>query len=145
MCIRDRRWGEQVKQDLFDNEALHDYLFRLWADFVSGVEDDLDDPESMLYRQMSELLSGLAQEMERDEEMQVWVNGWLVESAVSVVAGNRHSIASLISDTVRRWDAKDTSHRVELAIGRDLQFIRINGTLVGGLVGVAIHALTNYL
>jgi uncharacterized membrane-anchored protein YjiN (DUF445 family) len=79
--------------------------------------------------------------MEQDEEMQAWVNGWLEESAVSVVDTNRHAIASLISDTVRRWDPADTSYRVELAIGRDLQFIRINGTLVGGLVGLAIHAL----
>jgi uncharacterized membrane-anchored protein YjiN (DUF445 family) len=86
------------------------------------------------------LLSGLSDELEQDEEMQAWVNRWLVDSAVSVVDENRHSIASLISDTVRSWDAIDTSQRIEQAIGRDLQFIRINGTLVGGLVGLAIHA-----
>ena len=73
--------------------------------------------------------------------MQSWFNGWLVESAVSVVDGNRHAIASLISDTVKSWNASDTSYRVELAIGHDLQFIRINGTLVGGLVGLVIHAV----
>jgi uncharacterized membrane-anchored protein YjiN (DUF445 family) len=79
--------------------------------------------------------------LERDEEMQSWVNGWLVESAVSIVNENRHAIASLISDTVKSWNAEDTSYRVELAIGHDLQFIRINGTLVGGLVGLLIHAI----
>ena len=137
-----RRWGENVKRELAENQDLQDYLFRLWTDFANGLEGDLDDPESVLRHQLGELLTGLAQEMEQDEEMQSWVNGWLVESFVSLVATNRHSIASLISDTVRRWDAADTSQRVELAIGRDLQFIRINGTLVGGLVGLVIHALT---
>jgi len=136
-----RRWGDELKQDLFENQDLQDYLYRLWADFVTGIENDLDDPESVLQKQLSELLTGLAQEMEQDEAMQSWVNGWLVDASVSVVSINRHAIASLISDTVRRWDARDTSYRVELAIGRDLQFIRINGTLVGGLVGLVIHAL----
>jgi uncharacterized membrane-anchored protein YjiN (DUF445 family) len=136
-----RRWGEQLKQNLLENEDLQEYLFRLWADFAEGLENDLDDPESAVRRQLSELLTGLAEEMEQDEDMQSWVNGWLVDSSVSAVDLNRHAIASLISDTVRSWDADDTSYRVELAIGRDLQFIRINGTLVGGLVGLVIHAV----
>jgi uncharacterized membrane-anchored protein YjiN (DUF445 family) len=136
-----RRWGEQVKQDLLDNEDLQDYLYRLWSDLVSGLEQDLADPDSAVRRQLGQLLAGLAEEMEQDGDMQAWVNGWLIESAVSAVDENRYAIASLISDTVKSWDANDTSYRVELAIGRDLQFIRINGTLVGGLVGLLIHAV----
>jgi uncharacterized membrane-anchored protein YjiN (DUF445 family) len=73
--------------------------------------------------------------------MQAWVNHWLAEAMVGLVDENREAIASLISDTVRTWDARDTSERVEAAIGRDLQFIRVNGTLVGGLVGLVIHAV----
>ncbi len=134
-------WGEQLKQDLLDNEGLQEYLYRLWIDMSSGLEQDLEDPESLIRRQLSLLLTGLAEELEQDEEMQSWVNGWLVESAVSMVNENRNAIASLISDTVRSWNAEDTSYRVELAIGHDLQFIRINGTLVGGLVGLLIHAV----
>jgi uncharacterized membrane-anchored protein YjiN (DUF445 family) len=137
-----RRWGEQLKKDLLENRDLQDYLYRLWTDLVSGLEDDLGDPESQVRRQLSRLLTGLAEEMEQDEEMQSWVNGWLVGASVSVVDENRHAIASLISDTISSWDADETSYRVELAIGHDLQFIRINGTLVGGLVGLVIHALT---
>ncbi len=136
-----RRWGEQLKQDLLENEDLQDYLYHLWAGFVTGMEKDLDDPDSGFRRQLSTLLSDLADEVQGDEEMQTWVNSWLVEACVSVVDENRHAIASLISDTVRGWDAADTSYRIELAIGRDLQFIRINGTLVGGLVGLMIHAI----
>ena len=136
-----QRKAERLKQKLLDNEDLQGYLFRLWTDLASSIEQDLEDPASMTRQQLSQLLTGLAEEMEQDEDMQSWVNGWLVESAVSVVAENRRAIASLISDTIKSWNAADTSYRVELAIGHDLQFIRINGTLVGGLVGLVIHAV----
>jgi uncharacterized membrane-anchored protein YjiN (DUF445 family) len=134
-------WGEHLKQDLAGNQELQDYLYGLWVDLSAGLESDLEDPESSLRRQLDRLLTGLAEELEQDSRMQAWINGWVVELATTVVDENRHAIASLVSDTVESWDAADTSDRVELAIGRDLQFIRINGTLVGGLVGLAIHAL----
>jgi uncharacterized membrane-anchored protein YjiN (DUF445 family) len=137
-----QRWGEQLKESMLENSVLQDYLYRLWTDLVSGLEDDLNNPDSQFRAQLNNLVAGLADEMDRDEEMQSWVNAWLVEAAVSVVDENRHAIASLISDTVKSWDAAETSGRIEAAIGRDLQFIRINGTLVGGLVGLVIHAVT---
>lgn len=136
-----RDWGRQLKDGLLENQGLQDYLFSLWSDLVAGIESDLENPDSQLREQMAGWLTGLAEELERDEDMQAWVNAWLEELVVSVVDENRHSIASLISDTVRSWDAADTSKRIEDAIGRDLQFIRINGTLVGGLVGLVIHAI----
>jgi uncharacterized membrane-anchored protein YjiN (DUF445 family) len=135
------RLGQQLKQGLLENGDLQDYLYRLWMDLVTGLESDLENPESPLRRQLGDLLSGLAEELENDPEMQAWMDEWLIDSAVSIVDENRHSIASLISDTVRGWDAVETSQRIEQAIGRDLQFIRINGTLVGGLVGLVIHAI----
>jgi len=136
-----RDWGRQLKDGLLENQGLQDYLFSLWSDLVAGIESDLENPDSQLREQMAGWLTGLAEELERDEDMQAWVNAWLEELVVSVVDENRHSIASLISDTVRSWDAADTSKRIEDAIGRDLQFIRNNGTLVGGLVGLVIHAI----
>jgi len=130
-----------LRQGLLDNSDLQEYLGSLWIDFVEGLQADLDDPGSETRRRLGGLLSGLADELEKDAQMQIWVNAWLVDATVSLVDANRHSMASLISDTVRSWDAGDTSDRIEQAIGRDLQFIRINGTLVGGLVGLAIHAV----
>ena len=137
-----QRWGEQFKESMLENSGLQNYLYRLWTDLVSGLEADLENPDSQFRGQLNNLVAGLADEMDRDEEMQSWVNAWLVEAAVSVVDENRHAIASLISDTVKSWDAAETSGRIEAAIGRDLQFIRVNGTLVGGLVGLVIHAVT---
>jgi uncharacterized membrane-anchored protein YjiN (DUF445 family) len=136
-----QQWGTRLAEGMLENSQLQDYLGGLWSDFVQGLEADLESPQSEIRSHMSGLLSGLAEELEHDVEMQAWVNSWLVDSAVSIVQVNRHSIASLISDTVRNWDATETSERIEQAIGRDLQFIRINGTLVGGLVGLVIHAV----
>ena len=96
----------------------------------------------MLRKEVRRLLTSLADELERDGEMQLWLNAWLLEAVVGLVEGQREAIAGVVSDTVRSWDAVETSSRIESAIGRDLQFIRVNGTLVGGLVGVLIHAYT---
>ena len=126
---------------MLENDELQDYLYALWKDFADGVEADLEKPQSEIRQRVGQWLAGVAEELENDEEMQTWINSWLVEAITTVVGRNSSQIASLISDTVRSWDGDDTSRRVELAIGRDLQFIRINGTLVGGLVGLVIHAI----
>jgi len=136
-----RGWGEKLKADLLANQDLQDYLFTLWSDLVAGLESDLRDPDSRLRHELGRSAAHLAAELESDRAMQDWANAWLVELAVVTVEENRFAMASLISDTVRSWDAYETSRRIEQAIGRDLQFIRVNGTLVGGLVGLLIHAV----
>jgi len=136
-----RGLGEKLKSDLLANQGLQDYLYVLWAELVAGLEQNLRNPDSRFREELARSASGLAAELENDQAMQDWVNAWLVELAVGTVEENRHAMASLISDTVRGWDPTETSRRIEAAIGRDLQFIRVNGTLVGGLVGLAIHAV----
>ena len=140
-----RRWGEQLKQGVVENEGLQEYLYLLWQDLAASLHRDLDDPESPLRLELQRLFRGFAEELGRDGDMQLWVNGWLQEAAVNLVEEHRDAIASLVSETVQSWDAVETSRRVEAAIGRDLQFIRVNGTLVGGLVGIAIHAFKLYM
>ena len=136
-----RRWGENFKQQLLENDELQDYLYGLWRELARSIEEDIDNPDSSIKKQVGQWLDNVAQELEADPDMQAWINEWLTEAITVIVARNSAQIASLISDTVRSWDGADTSRRVELAIGRDLQFIRINGTLVGGLVGLIIYAV----
>lgn len=136
-----RRWGEDFKQQLLDNDELQDYLYGLWRELAGSIEEDIDNPDSSIKRQVGDWLHNIAEELDDDPDMQAWVNAWLTEAITMVVARNSAQISSLISDTVQSWDGADTSRRIELAIGRDLQFIRINGTLVGGLVGLIIHAI----
>jgi len=134
--------GDRLRQQLLENEELQDYLYRLWTDLAGRLRADLDEPDSDIRRRLAGWLQRVGAELEGDAEMQAWMDEWLVDTVVMLVERNRAQIASLISDTVRTWDGRETSLRVELAIGRDLQFIRINGTLVGGLVGLAIHAVS---
>jgi len=74
--------------------------------------------------------------------MQAKLDGWVTDTAVGLVADYKVELTSVISDTVARWDGPQTATRIELAVGRDLQFIRINGTVVGALAGLVIHAVT---
>ena len=136
-----RRWGDDFKQQLLDNDELQEYLYGLWEELVRDIEDDIEKPDSEIKQRVGEWLEDIAVELDSDPDMQAWVNAWLTDAITSIVARNSAQISSLISDTVKSWDGTDTSNRVELAIGRDLQFIRINGTLVGGLVGLLIHAV----
>ncbi len=132
---------DRFKQDVLDNAELQDYLYRIWTDLVAGIERDIASEDSFIAAELHRVLGDFAQNLEKDARMQASIDRWLVDSAVVLVSENRHAIASLISDTVAGWDAEETTQRVELAIGSDLQYIRINGTLVGGLVGVLLHAL----
>jgi uncharacterized membrane-anchored protein YjiN (DUF445 family) len=136
-----RRLGDEFKQQLLANDELQDYLYGLWRELAKNIETDIEKPESVIREQVEQWLDGVAEELDGDPDMQAWVNDWLVDAITLIVDRNSAQIASLISDTVRSWDGADMSRRVELAIGRDLQFIRINGTLVGGLVGLLIHAV----
>jgi len=140
-----RRMGDEFKQQLLDNDELQDYLYGLWRELARNIEADLENPESVIRQHVGQWLGNVAEELDNDPDMQAWLNAWLVNAITLVVGRNSAQIASLISDTVKSWDGMDTSRRVELAIGRDLQFIRINGTLVGGLVGLLIHAVKLYI
>jgi uncharacterized membrane-anchored protein YjiN (DUF445 family) len=139
-----RRLGDEFKQQLLANDELQDYLYGLWRELARNIEADIEKPESVIRQHVGQWLGNVAVELDNDPDMQAWVNAWLVDSITLMVGRNSAQIASLISDTVKSWDGMDTSRRVELAIGRDLQFIRINGTLVGGLVGLLIHAVKLY-
>ena len=78
-------------------------------------------------------------------EMQEQVNDWISDVVLYVVGHYREEISAVISETIKRWDAEATSQRIEIQVGRDLQFIRINGTLVGGMVGLLIHTVIQLL
>ncbi|MCF6262371.1 MAG: DUF445 domain-containing protein [Xanthomonadales bacterium] len=133
--------GERIKKDFMQNDSIQEYLLRLWNDLAARLKLAESDPDSKIHLHMDNLLQGLVVELEADPGMRELLDQWISAAITHIVSENADSISGLISDTVRSWDADTTSRRVELAIGRDLQFIRINGTLVGGLVGVLLLGL----
>lgn len=83
-----------------------------------------------------------ASQLQTDEQLQNRLNGWVQKTAYQFILKNRKEVGELISRTVGNWQGRELSNKLELEVGKDLQFIRINGTLVGGLVGLLIYALT---
>lgn len=105
----------------------------------------VDDPHSSLRRQATEALVGLGDRLRSDATLVAKVDSWLAGAASYVVTNYRDELTALITDTVDRWDAEDASRRIELHVGRDLQYIRINGTIVGALAGLSIYGITQLL
>ncbi len=100
----------------------------------------VDDPDGELRTRLAAALAGLGRRLDTDDALRARVDGWVADAAAYVVTHYRDELTRTITDTVERWDGVETARKVELAVGRDLQFIRINGTVVGALAGVAIHA-----
>jgi len=114
----------------------------LWVTVRKVLEEAIDDPSSELRLRVLEGLVSLGRRLANDPALQASVDGYLVDAAGHLVSGYRNEVATVISETVDRWDAADASRRIELHVGRDLQFIRINGTVVGGHTGQVIHTVT---
>lgn len=133
---------ERMKSDMLANPALNDWWMGVWERIRHALIDMARNPNAAMNGQLGSSLKELGQTLRDDPALQLQVNRLARRTLVGVVQRYGDQIVRLVSETVKRWDAGTISGRIESAVGRDLQFIRINGTLVGGLVGIAIHALT---
>ena len=132
---------EQAKNDLIANPALADWWQGVWERIRLALIDAARNPEAALAVQLGGALAELGRALRDDPRLQMQVNRFARRTIVGVASRYGDEIVGLVSETVKRWDAATVTGRIEGAVGRDLQFIRINGTLVGGLMGVAIHAV----
>jgi uncharacterized membrane-anchored protein YjiN (DUF445 family) len=133
--------GEQLKEEVLSHPAVRDYSASLWGDLKASLIKNADDPNSEFRRRIGHAVTRVGQSLVEDDELLEKVELWIENAVIYVVEQYRHEIADLISTTVAAWDPEDTTRKIELQIGKDLQFIRINGTLVGGLAGFLIYAL----
>jgi uncharacterized membrane-anchored protein YjiN (DUF445 family) len=134
--------GAAFKQQIIKHLETKPYYRALWNVTKQRILDDIASANPRLRQMIASLLLALGESLGRDRAMQQKLNGWLLGALESVMLTHRHQISLLITDVVKSWDAHDVSAKIELEIGKDLQFIRVNGTLVGGCVGIALHALT---
>ena len=133
--------SEELKRELLNHPELRAWLAGLWGDLKGQVRTQAADGDSELRRRLAELVVQMAQELRDDPAMAAKLDQ-MAEGAVRYIAEHFHGeIAGLVSGTIARWDASETSAKLELLLGPDLQFIRINGTVVGGLAGLAIHGI----
>ena len=136
---------ERMKTELLHNPAIADWWQGVWERIRARLIQSIKDSGGTGPGYLGETLSELGAALRDDERLQMQVNRFARRTAVGIATRYGDQIVQLVSETVRRWDATTLTDRVEGAVGRDLQFIRINGTLVGGLVGVTIHALSTFL
>ncbi|MGH8962407.1 MAG: DUF445 domain-containing protein [Jatrophihabitantaceae bacterium] len=133
---------EQAKLQLLDHPKVREWLSTLWVNGKALVVDGAADPDSDLRRTVESLTARAGEVLRDDPTVAAKVDEVLQRVVGHVVTNYADDLAGVISATVERWDTDETSRRLELQVGRDLQFIRINGTVVGALAGLAIYALS---
>jgi uncharacterized membrane-anchored protein YjiN (DUF445 family) len=137
--------AERIKAEVLSNPVLEDYFDHVWAEARARLASDLDAGDGVLRRGVEGALLALGHRLAEDRPMQAIVNRWLRRSVERHVVPHRDEIGGFISGVVARWDTRTLVDKLELQVGKDLQYIRINGTLVGGAVGLIIHAVTKAL
>ena len=132
--------GEELKTKLLATPAVTSQIDALWV----RIENRLEAPETQaqLTRVIERLLTNIGKRIQDDERLRSSINRWLRVAVLRTVAPRRAEIAEFIRNVVENWDVETLTERIELTVGRDLQYIRINGTIVGGLVGLIIFAVT---
>ncbi|MFC7486149.1 DUF445 domain-containing protein [Knoellia sp. CPCC 206453] len=135
--------AESLKARLLSHPQVPETAVGLWNSFKAALEAAMDDSQSYLHVRGEELLEHLGQHLVEDEEWRSRLEGHLGEAVSFFVNTYGSELAEVISVTVEKWDGREASERIELQVGRDLQFIRINGTIVGALAGIVIHALSS--
>ena len=136
-----RERGERLKRDVLGNEGLRDWSSSLWQKAKEELRVQAADPDSELRRRLADALAAGGRRLGSDHDLQDSL-ARVVESGARALADQFHDeLAGLVTGTIERWDAAETSSQLELLLGRDLQYIRINGTVVGAAVGLALHAI----
>ncbi len=133
--------GKTLMLDFIEHVRKESYYRSLWNDIKARIDADLDAEHSLLRQQIAGALVFVGNGLLEDPAVQNKVNAWWLNAVHQIVLRYRHQISGLITEVVKSWDADEVSRKVELEIGKDLQYIRINGTLVGGMVGLLLHAL----
>ncbi len=134
--------AEGIKNWLKEDESFNRYIGELWQDLRGWLKDDLNSEDSQVQERVRLAALWLGETLAADEALRASMNQHLEDAARIVAPEFAAFLTRHISDTVKSWDARDMSQQIELNIGRDLQFIRINGTLVGGTIGMILYLLS---
>ncbi len=134
--------AENIKSYLKEDEAFNRYLGELWSDLRGWLKEDMNSEDSRIRQRIAEAGQWFGETLTEDNALRASLNEHLEQAARKVAPEFAAFLTRHISDTVKSWDARDMSQQIELNIGKDLQFIRINGTLVGGTIGLVLYLLT---
>lgn len=129
-------------QDAFQHPLFRSYTTQVWQDIKNRLLQDAESEESHAVAKLDQAIRALAKALAQDQAVSEKLNHWLRDFATETIVSRRTVIANLVKRVIHKWDAETISHKVELHVGKDLQYIRINGTLVGGMVGLLLHIIS---
>jgi len=132
---------EAIKEQLLDNKSVSLWLDALWQRGREAIIKAARNPDAVMAGKLGEVMKSMGGTLEKDRRIRAAINQFARRAVVGMAASYGGSIVKLVSETIRGWDAQTVTNRLEAAVGRDLQYIRINGTLVGGLVGLILHVI----
>lgn len=135
---------EEIREDVFNSPSVRRYFENVWSDLKNAILTNLAEPESVLKEKSKDVIQRIYYEALSDTYLRERLNDWIRNVLVSALNSNREEIGALIADTVRKWDSATITRKFELEMGRDLQYIRINGTVIGGLLGLLIHIASKF-
>ena len=133
-----------VSENFLKEEKLKVYAKDIWISIKNSITKELEYEESSLKKYLQKNLNELAFNLQNNDKLQYKIDHWIRVTAYKYILKNTHQFGNLISSTVGNWEGKELSDKLELEVGKDLQFIRVNGTLVGGLVGLIIYTITHF-
>jgi uncharacterized membrane-anchored protein YjiN (DUF445 family) len=134
--------AERLKRELIGHPEVQRLVGSSWQTLRSMIVAAAEDGDGELRTRLRDAVASFGRRLAEDERMRAKIDTWIQDAAVYVVTTYRGEITALITDTVDAWDGEETSRKVEIQVGRDLQFIRINGTVVGALAGLLIYVLS---
>ncbi|WP_155762942.1 DUF445 domain-containing protein, partial [Mycobacterium colombiense] len=137
--------ADAIKEQLMARDEIANAAATAWKTLKRLVLEGVDDPSSALRTRIADTVVRIGESLRDDADLRDKVDNWLVRAAQHLVSQYGVEITAIITDTIERWDAEEASRRIELHVGRDLQFIRINGTVVGSLAGLVIYAVAQLL
>ncbi len=143
----DPKWEDEfksIKNDLLKGDKLNEYSNDIWLSIKTTLKNELQEEDSSLKNYLSKNLNEFSENLKTDENLQKKIDDWVRVTAYKYILKNTHQFGNLISSTVGNWQGKELSEKLELEVGKDLQFIRVNGTLVGGLVGLIIYTIAHF-
>lgn len=143
----DPKWEEEfkiIKNDLLKGDKLNEYSNDIWVSIKNTLKNELQEEDSSLKKYISKNLDEFSENLKTDANLQNKIDDWIRVTAYKYILRNTHQFGNLISSTVGNWQGKELSEKLELEVGKDLQFIRVNGTLVGGLVGLVIYTIAHF-
>jgi len=136
---------DSIKSDFLQSDKIKQYSSDIWQSLKSSLIKELSEEDSKLKSYVKKNIDEFVSNLQNNEQFQSRIDNWVRLTAYKYILKNTQNFGELISTTVGNWEGKELSRKLELEVGKDLQFIRINGTIVGGLVGLMIYTIANFI